>query len=180
MVKKDDKTTFGTVAVAMFWLVILSGILLAVPFTIESPYLSVSTMIVTNPWAALTRNYHYWSSQFFLIFSLIHLYDHFHNKETIGLKKGMAFRLSIGVLIIFLAMITGFLLKGDSDSEQARQILQTLAERVPLIGESLAFSLLGHPESYQLIYVHHIATFTVFIAVIMIEHSRRKTLAACS
>ena len=174
MAKKNDKTTFGTLAVAMFWLVILSGILLAVPFNVESPYLSVSTLIVTNPWGAIIRNYHYWSSQFFLLFSLIHLYDHFHYKENIGLKKGMAFRLSIGVLIIFLAMITGFLLKGDSDSEQARHILQTLAERIPLIGESLAFSLLGHPESYQLIYVHHIATFTVFIAVIIIEHSRRK------
>ncbi|WP_347838864.1 cytochrome b N-terminal domain-containing protein [uncultured Draconibacterium sp.] len=174
MGNKKDKTTFGTLAVAMFWLVILSGVLLAVPFNVESPYQSVSTVAVTNPWGAFIRNFHYWSSQFFLIFSLVHLYDHFHKKDKIGLKTGMAFRLSIGVLIIFLAMITGFLLKGDADSVQARQILHTLAERVPLIGESLAFSLLGHPESYQLIYVHHIATFTVFIAVIIIEHSRKK------
>jgi hypothetical protein len=173
MKKKKDKTTFGTLALAMFWLVVLSGVFIAIPFDVKSPYFSISSIMVGNPWASLIRNYHYWSSQFFLIFSLVHLYEHFHYKEKIGLKKGMAFRLGLAVFIIFLAMITGFLLKGDSDSRQARQILQTLSERIPLIGESLAYSLLGAPESYQLIYVHHIATFTVFIAIAMVEHSRK-------
>ena len=173
MARKKNKTTFGTIALAMFWLVVVSGVVLAIPFDVKDPYLSISSMMVVNPWASLLRNFHYWSSQFFLIFSLIHLYDHFHYKTKIGLKAGIAFRLSLSLLIIFLAMITGFLLKGDADSQQARQILQTLAERIPLIGQSLAYSLLGDPESYQLIYVHHIATFTVFIAIAMVEHGRK-------
>ncbi len=173
MARKKNKTTLGTLALAMFWMVVVSGIFLAIPFDVKSPYLSISNIMVSNPWASLIRNLHYWSSQSFLIFSLIHLYDHFHYKEKIGLKKGIAFRLSLAVLIIFLAMISGFLLKGDSDSQQARQILQTLSERIPFIGKSLAYSLLGNPESYQLIYVHHIATFTVFIAIAMVEHSRK-------
>ena len=173
MARKKDKTTFGTVALAMFWLVVVSGIALAIPFDVKDPYLSISSMMVVNPWASFLRNFHYWSSQFFLVFSLIHLYDHFHYKSKIGLKKGVALRLSLSLLIIFLAMITGFLLKGDADSQQARQILQTLAERIPIIGQSLAYSLLGDPESYQLIYVHHIATFTVFIAIAMFEHGRK-------
>jgi len=173
MSQKKNKTTFGTLALAMFWLVVLSGVALAIPFDVKDPYLSISNIMVVNPWASFTRNYHYWSAQFFLIFSLIHFYEHYHYKEKIGLKKGISFRLSLAVLIIFLAMITGFLLKGDADSQQARQILQTLTERLPLIGKSLAFSLLGDPESYQLIYVHHIATFTVFIAIAMVEHGRK-------
>ncbi|HKI88217.1 MAG TPA: hypothetical protein VKA38_04260, partial [Draconibacterium sp.] len=173
MNSKKNKQTFGTLALAMFWLVLLSGVMLAIPFDVKTPYLSISNIMVSNPWASLIRNAHFWSSQFFLILSLIHLYDHFHYKEKIGLKKGMAFRLSLGVLIIFLAMLTGFLLKGDSDSEQARLILETLAKRVPFIGKSLAFSLLGDTGSFQLIYVNHIATFTVFITIIMVEHSRK-------
>ena len=171
--KKRKRSSFGTVAIALFWLVVLSGVILAVPFDVENPYLNISTFLIANPWASLTRNFHYWSSQFFLIISLIHIYDHFHYKKRVGLKWGISFRLSLGVLIIFLAMITGFLLKGDADSIQARQILQTLAGRIPFIGESLAYSLLGNQESYQLIYVHHIATFTVFIGIIMVEHSRK-------
>jgi len=170
---KKHKTTFGTVALSLFGLILLSGILLAIPFEVDSPYLSVSEIMVGNPWASFIRNLHYWSSQLFLIISLLHLYDHFHYKERIGLKAGMAIRLSAGVLIIFLAMLTGFLLKGDADSLQARQILETLTQRIPFIGESLAYSLIGKAGNFQLIYVHHIATFTVFISVIIVEHSRR-------
>ena len=173
MSKKKNKTTFGTLAIAMFSLVLFSGVLLAVPFDVNAPYLSVSNIIISNPWASLIRNSHFWSSQFFLILSLIHIFDHFYFKERIGLKKGMAFRLSLGILIIFLAMLTGFLLKGDSDSQQARQILETLAQRIPIIGKSLAFSFLGRTDNFQLIYVHHIATLTIFIAIIMVEHSRK-------
>ena len=172
-VKDNQKTTYGTLALALFSFVILSGIILAVPYDVKTPYSSISTMLIENPWASFIRNMHFWSAQLFLIFSLIHLYDHFHYKEKIGFKKGMAFRLSLGILIIFLAMLTGFLLKGDADSQQARQILQTLTERIPLIGKALAFSLLGKSGSYQLIYVHHIATFTIFISVIIVEHSRK-------
>jgi len=173
MVGKKHKTTFGTIALSLFWLVLISGVLLAIAFDVDSPYLSISSIMVSNPWGSFIRNLHYWSSQFFLMLSLIHLYDHFHYKERIGLKAGMALRLCFGVLIIFLAMLTGFLLKGDADSLQARQILETLTERIPIIGDSLAYSLLGKSDSFQLIYVHHIATFTVFIAIVMVEHSRR-------
>ncbi len=168
-----EKLTYGTLALSMFWIVLVSGVLLAVPFDVKMPYLSISGFIVSNPWAVVIRNLHFWSAQFFLILSLIHIYDHFHYRERIGMMKGMAWRLSAGVLIIFLAMITGFLLKGDADSIQARQILETLAQRIPLIGTSLAYSFLGDPGSFQLIYVHHIATFTVFVTIIMIEHSRK-------
>lgn len=167
------RVTFGTLALSMFWLVLVSGILLAVPYNVDKPYLSISTILVSNPWGSFIRNLHFWSSQFFLIFSLLHLYQHYHYKDKIELKKGVAWRLSLGFLIIFLAMITGFLLKGDADGLQARQILDTLAVRIPLIGESLAYSLLGDRNSFLLIYVHHIATFTVLLAVIMLEHSRK-------
>jgi len=171
--KVDRKWTFGTLALSMFWFVLLSGVLLAVPFDVDEPYLNISEIMVSNPWGSLIRNFHFWSSQLFLVFSLIHLYDHFHKKEKIGLKRGMAWRLSIGILIIFLAMLTGFLLKGDADSLQARQILEALVQRIPLVGKSLAYSLLGDSASFQLIYVHHIATFTVLITIVMVEHSRK-------
>ncbi len=168
-----QKTTYGSLALALFSYVLLSGILLAIPFDVKTPYSSISIILTANPWASLIRNLHFWSAQLFFIFSLIHLYDHFHYKEKIGLRKGLGFRLSLGVLIIFLAMLTGFLLKGDADSQQARQILQSLTGRIPLIGDALAFSLLGKANSYQLIYVHHIATFTIFISIIIVEHSRK-------
>ncbi|MDX1284111.1 MAG: hypothetical protein R3182_03820, partial [Draconibacterium sp.] len=171
--KKGKGSTYGTLAIAQFWLVVITGLLLMIPFKVQQPLYSISEIILLNPWASLLRNGHFWSSQLFLVLSLIHLYDHFHFRKKVGLKPGIALRLSVGVLIIFLAMISGFLLKADADSQQARQILKSLSEAVPFIGESLAYSLLGTDDSYLLIYIHHCATFTVFIAIIIIEHSKK-------
>jgi len=120
----------------------------------------------------LFRNIHYWSANLFLVFGLIHIWDHFSHIKKIKMKPAVWFRLSIGVLVIFLAMLTGFILKGDADSLQARRILQELIDGLPFIGSFLSVSLLGSTESLQLIYVHHIATFTIFIAIIILEHTK--------
>lgn len=165
--------TYGDLAVALFFYILLSGILLAIPFDIKSPYTSISNILILNPWASLIRNLHFFSSQFFLVVSLLHFYDHFHKRQQIGLKIGLGFRLSLGVLIIFLAMLSGFLLRADADAQQARQIIQSLSERIPFIGELLASTLLGKEGDYQLIYVHHLATFSIFLAVIILEHSKK-------
>ena len=170
---KRFDTTYGQVALALFAYVLLTGILLAIPFNVNEPYASVSSLMVMNPWASFIRNFHYWSAQFFLIFSLLHIYDHYRKQRETGLKPGIGFRLSIGVLMIFMAMLTGFLLKGDADSLQARQILGSLTAGIPFFGKFLSAALLGNEGSFQLIYVHHIATFTIFLAVIIVEHSRK-------
>ena len=168
-----SQTTWGQLTVALFMICLVSGIFLAIPFNVEKPYESISTILIGNPSASFFRNLHYWSAQLFLVFSLIHIYDHFKKKEDIRLKKGIWFRLSIGVLIIFLAMLTGFLLKGDADSLQARRILESLISGIPLVGSLFSYSFLGNEESFHVIYVHHIATFTIFISIIIFEHARK-------
>ncbi len=171
--KLKYKTSYGNIATAFFSIVLFSGIIVAVPFDIKDPYLSVGQMVLLNPYASFFRNVHYWSAQLFLVFSLLHLFDKFRGNSEIKSKPWPWLRLSLGVLVIFLAMLTGFLLKGDADSIQARFILKSLLEKIPLAGRFLSYSLLGNTESYLLIYVHHIATLTVFLAIIIFEHSRK-------
>ena len=152
---------------------VVSGIFVAIPYNVENSFLSISTMMVLNPAASFFRSIHFWSAQFFLIFVLIHIWDHFNKSEYIVLKRGIWFRLTLGVLIIFLVMLTGFLLKGDADSEQAWRILDSLLLGIPIIGDVLSLSLLGNEGSLQLVYVHHIATFTIVIVIVTFEHSRK-------
>lgn len=166
-------TSYGQLSVALFVICLVSGIYLAIPFDVARPYQSISLIMIANPVASLFRNLHYWSAQLFLVFSLLHIYDHFGRKEGIRIKKAMWFRLSVGVLVIFLAMLTGFLLKGDADSLQAWRILDSLLAGIPLTGGLLSYSLLGTEGDMQLIYVHHIATFTIFIAILIFEHVRK-------
>ena len=164
--------TFGNIAFAAFIIAAVSGILLAIPFDINKPYDSIAYILLTNPGGVLFRNLHYWSAQLFLIFSILHLYDHLKRSTERELRSGVWLRLTFSIIVIFFVMLSGFIIKGDADSIQARQIISTLIEQIPLIGKELSISLLGSGKSYQLIYVHHIATATIFLWVIIIEHAK--------
>ena len=82
-------TTYGQLSLALFTICVVSGIFLAIPYNVEKPYESISILMIANPAASLFRNLHYWSAQLFLIFIMVHIYDHFSKKEGIRLKKGL-------------------------------------------------------------------------------------------
>ncbi len=157
----------------MFVLVLLSGIMLMVPFDVDAPYQSISQILLVNPYASWIRNIHYWSAQLFLVLLLLHLYEHFKVKKPIRLKHVVWFRLTLSLVILFLVMFTGFLLRGDADTLQARQIVERLTREIPWVGNLLAYIIFGKPGSYQLIYLNHAATFTIIILVFVFEHSRK-------
>jgi len=171
--KYFKETTFGQWSFAMFFLALLSGFVLMIPFDVDEPYRSITQMLLINPYASWTRNVHYWSSQLFLLFLLLHMYEHFKTKNPFRLKQAVWFRLTLGLLVVFVIMFTGFLLRGDADTIQARQIVERLTVGIPLIGNVLAFAIFGVRGSFQLIYINHVATFTILALLFIFEHSRK-------
>ncbi len=180
-IKDDDTTvryariynfTFGQISFASFVIAAVSGIFLAIPFNIQSPFDSLSYMLLTNPGGVFFRNIHYWSAQVFLIFSILHIYDHLRKSTEREVKNGIWLRLTFSLIVIFFVMISGFIIKGDADAAQAKQIITSLIDFIPFFGKEISASILGTGNSYQLIYVHHIATATIILLVIIIEHAK--------
>lgn len=165
--------SFGAYATASFFICTLSGLVLIIPYEVDNPYLSISNFLLNNPGAAFFRNLHYWSAQFFFIITLLHIWDHLNKNSHKRIKTGVWLRLSFGVIILFLAMIGGFILKGDADSLQAWRILNSLTASLPVFGETLAYSLFGADnQNLSIPYIHHIATFTIILFIILFEHVR--------
>ena len=164
--------TYGHIAFAAFLIAAVSGIFLAIPFDIVKPFDSVSLILLTNPGGVLFRNVHYWSAQFFLIFTILHLFDHLKNSTERNLKSAVWTRLVISILVVFFVMLSGFILKADADSLQAKRIITSLLDKIPLFGKQLSYSFFGGDKNFQIIYVHHIATATIFLWIIIVEHSR--------
>lgn len=164
--------TFGGIAVSSLLICVISGIVLAVPYDVNNPYASISGFILSNPGAIIARNLHYWSAQFFLVFSFLHICDHFIMGSEKGIGPGIWFRLFVSIFVILYAMLSGFILKGDADSMQALMIFRALFEEIPLLGKYIARVLLGSNNSLVLLYVNHIALATIFIYIILFEHAR--------
>lgn len=166
--------SFGQWSIAMLMICLFSGILLILPFDIQNPYESIVAFSISNSFALFFRNLHYWSSQLFLIFTILHLLDHLIQKSESKLKTAIWLRLVMGIFIIYLAMFTGFLLKADADSQQAWEILHFLTSSIPLIGETMAYFILGDQSSNLLVpYIHHVATFTIIIVFMIFEHAKQ-------
>lgn len=166
--------SFGQWSLAFLMISLFSGVFLIIPYNIEDPYGSIVNLMIANPFASFFRNLHYWSSQLFLITILVHIFDHLLKKTEKRIKTGIWFRLIASIVFIYLVMLSGFVLKADTDSKQAWEILNFLISSIPFIGENLAYFILGQSSDSLLIpYLHHVATFSIIIIFVLFEHAKQ-------
>lgn len=165
--------TVGLLSLAAFFIAILSGIAVAIPFDVHAPYDALQLMLLSNSGAEFFRNIHYWSAQLFLIFAILHSIEHFALKTERKLPRAVWLRLAISVPFALFVMLSGFLLKADSEGRLARQILAGLFETIPAIGDFIKFTVLGPQNDFQIIYMHHVATATILVLLVTIEHAGR-------
>jgi len=163
--------TYGWIAIASILVCAVSGVLLAPSYDVGNPYLSITKLLISNPAASFVRNLHFWSAQVFLVFTVLHIYDHFrHSNETNITKTGIWFRLTFSIAFLGYVMISGFILKADADSLQARRILSALLDSIPWLGNLLQRSFIGPEGNWQLLYVQHIATATIILFIAIYDH----------
>ena len=160
--------TFGHLAFAAFFIAVVSGVVIIAFFDVNHAADSIGLMMMANPAASFLRSLHYWSGQFFLLFSLLHVWDHLRLSTEKKVKSGTWLRLTLAIPVLLMVMLSGFLLKADSEGLQARQILNTLLHTI-----HVSFAFLGKPADLQVIYIHHVATFTIFLSWVIIEHVKR-------
>jgi len=165
--------TYGWVATASLILCAVTGVLLAVPYDVTSPYLSVTKLVTVNPAASLVRNIHYWSAQLFLIITLIHIFDHLLKGTESNIRSKSAwFRLTISIPVTFYVLLSGFILKADGDSLQAHRILSSIINSFPGIGVIIQQTFIGKESNLQVLYIQHAATATVILFIVIMEHAR--------
>ncbi len=171
-INKDLLKNFGFYTYAAFIICAVSGVLLALVYDVSAAYESLSEDFINNRSALIMRSLHYWSANIFMLFSFLHILDHILKNSFQNISKAVWFRLSLAIAVIFYLMLSGFLLRGDIESNQARMIFNSLTESVPFIGSLLSALLLGSDQNLQTIYVHHIATGTILVWLASIEHSK--------
>jgi len=166
--------SFGDAALAAFALCAASGVLLVPAFDVRDGARSVAEWLLANPGATFLRNLHYWTAQAFLLLTLLHAWDHLHRGTEVRVSGGVWLRLVASLPVVAFLMLSGFLLRADADAQQARRIFEQVIDLVPLAGPALATLLFGADEaSLQVIYLHHAATATLIVWLVVIEHARR-------
>jgi Cytochrome b/b6/petB len=167
------RVTLGDLAIASYLLAALSGVALAVPFDATDAYGSLATLILVNPAGVLFRNLHFWAGQAAFVLTLLHAWDHLRVGTERRVTVGVWARLVLALALIAFVMLSGFLLRGDADAQQALRILTEATTQIPVIGPGLATLVFGASGALGIVYVQHAATATIAVWLFAIEHSRR-------
>jgi quinol-cytochrome oxidoreductase complex cytochrome b subunit len=175
--------TAGWIAISALLLCGLSGILLAIPYDFSRAYPSIFELLLFSPAGSFIRNFHYWSAQAFFISALLHIYDHISKSTETNIRSSRTWLiLCIAAAFLGYEMLSGFILKGDAAGLQARRILASLLESVPVVGKMLSSAFTGSEEHWLIVYVQHTATGTIILFMAVYEHlksiwPRLKTIA---
>jgi len=150
-----------------------SGVALALVYNVNRPFESLQIIMLSNPGATFIRGIHYWSSQLFLVLTGLHFADRLSRRGGNRISFMAWLQVSFILPTVLFLMISGFILKGDRAGLLAGQVLRGLLGTLPAVGHWLDFLVLGGSDSFQVIYLHHIATASLLIVILTIRHGER-------
>jgi quinol-cytochrome oxidoreductase complex cytochrome b subunit len=139
--------TLGAGGLAVF-LALLLGItgILEVFYYIPTPEqaaLSIQTLSFLVPFGGLVRNLHYWSAQFLVIISLVHLLRVIFTGAYLPPRR-FNYLLGMGLFVLAILLdFTGYVLRWDEGIHWALVTGTNLIKTIPLLGPFLYTSLVG-------------------------------------
>lgn len=120
------------VCVALFNVSMLSGLVVAFVYKPSMAYESVQTMTYLIPYGKFFRELHYFSSEAFILFTLLHVILEMI-KPHIRIKAFSWHYSVLALLLMFALMFTGYVLKSDLSGFSAGEIAISLIKQTPLL-----------------------------------------------
>jgi hypothetical protein len=171
---KAPSGDFGRLAFGFLAVSILSGLALVPFFSPAHALESLERLHGGMPWGFFLRALHAFSSFGVLVTTVAHLVQVLARRTERQLSAGAWWRSVLLLPLTFLALLSGFVLRGDAAAAEALPVWSRIAETVPFIGPELARVFLGViPGDVGAISLHHAGTFALLIWLITAEHGRR-------
>jgi hypothetical protein len=171
---KPPSGDFGRLAFGFLAVSALSGLALVPFFSPAHALESLERLHGGIPWGFFLRSLHAFSSFGLLLTTVAHLVQVLARRTERQLAAGAWWRSVLLLPMTFLALLSGFVLRGDAAAAEALPVWSRIAETVPFLGPELARLLLGvNPGDLGAISLHHAGTFTLLLWLITVEHGRR-------
>lgn len=118
------------ISVALFNISIISGLIVAFVYKPSLAYESVQKLTYLIPYGDIFRSLHYFSSEAFLMMTLLHIAVELRKREiTLSATSWNYSLLALGAL--FFIMFTGYVLKADLSGLSAGEVSLSLLKQTP-------------------------------------------------
>lgn len=171
IVKTFTGIRWGEWSLIALFISVLSGMVVALQYDPATPLYSSSSLDILVPHGSYFRSLHFYSSQFFFLFSIAHLVAVF--KKTEGYTRGQWLKLTATLPVGLLILFTGYILRGDSTGSLAGIIAENILLAIPLAGEPINDLLLSISDNHmKRVYINHVITLGIFWGILAWEHLR--------
>ncbi len=165
---------FGRLALGFLAVSTLSGLALVPFFSPAHALESLERLHGGIPWGFFLRALHAFSSFGLLVTAVFHLVQVLARRTERQLAAGAWWRSVLLLPLTLLALLSGFVLRGDAAAAEALPLWSRIVETVPFLGPELSRLVLGViPGDLGAISLHHAGTFTLLLWLITAEHGRR-------
>ncbi|HHS48682.1 MAG TPA: hypothetical protein ENM99_02320, partial [Desulfurella acetivorans] len=174
MLKKQDFTYYvGWLTLAFLGISIISGIALLFrydPTTFQKAQDSMFLISDVYRFGWLIRSAHYYSSELFFIFLLIHTVWHVYLDDYKGKKYVYWLALVAIIVVAFFEMFTGFVLRANNESDSASLIMQHIILSIPFFGQYIVslFYSQDYPSLY--FYFYHVCILPFILILLNYYH----------
>ncbi|NIA08455.1 MAG: hypothetical protein GWP10_01435 [Nitrospiraceae bacterium] len=150
----------GELAIAALLVSIGSGFIVAYHYDVADPFASSVAIEAILPFGAFWRALHFWASQAFLLFLIIHSWQSISDLPRISRRasgRRQWIILSLTLPIAIITIFTGYVLRYDGTGQAAGTIAEHLLLKIPIIGRALnRFLMAITDEGLDRVYVVHV------------------------
>ncbi len=157
-------------SLASLWICCITGILLCYYYSPGyNAFRSLQELTYLVPFGKLIRYTHYLTGQMLAITLTLHGMDFFILKDNL-MPSRKWFRLTTAVVLSYIALFFGYILKADTEGQFALAIAQNLLSSIPLFGKYLATVLFGQDGSLTFSFVYHCFILPVLMVWLFRPH----------
>jgi len=151
---------------------IISGVVIIFHYDYHAPYKTTQFITYAAPFGWFLRRLHYWSSEFFLIFLLLHTLWHLY----FDYKRHSFFTwltVTLSVPATLFVMFTGFILKGDLEGLSALLIMKNTLFSIPLFGSYIVPFFINTQDKCYIPFLYHCFIIPLFLLFSTFIHLKR-------
>ena len=114
-------------------MVVASGIALVPLYETTAPLASLEAIQDGVAWGWLLRGVHWFSALGLLVTTALHTFEAIRKRRDKELRAALWWRSTLTLPLVILAMLGGFLLRGDAAAVSAWQVWHGILDSVPLV-----------------------------------------------
>ncbi len=136
----------GGIALVLFSIQVVTGILLMVYYSPSRPWASVQRIVLEVPFGALFRSMHHWGANLMALALFVHMFSTFFMKAYRPTRE-LTWLTGLGLLgLVLFFSFSGYLLPWDDLSFFATRVGMSEMEKGPVLGPWMATLLRGGPD----------------------------------